>query len=383
MNLKKISLRKKHNSNGTTTLYLEYYFGFIKDLKGKTKLKRTYKFFNPAIQIITEPKNAEERRQNKELLELANNFLKSKEIESLKETFDFNKDKSQKINFINYFSKVLNERDLNISTQSSWKSTLNHLLNYCNPDTTSLNDIDEKFITGFKDFLNEAKVSNTGRKLHNNTKTTYYNILKVVINKALKEKIISKNPLSNVKGFNYQESQRQYLTEQEIYKISNTECNKAVDKQAFLFACLTGLRYSDIQALRWNQVINENGNYKIEFRQKKTKGFEYMPINKQAIQIIGKPKKSEDLVFKGLRYNNNLNNNISNWSYKAGIKKHITFHSARHTFATLVLNNGGDIYTVSKLLGHKQLTTTSIYTKIIDKTKQDTINKIPDFNFKI
>ena len=108
-----------------------------------------------------------------------------------------------------------------------------------------------------------------------------------------------------------------------------------------------------------------------------------MPINKQAVKLLGNASKPDELIFNGLYYNNNLNNNISNWCYKAGIKKHITFHSGRHTFATMLLNIGENLYTVSKLLGHKSINTTQIYAKIIDKTKQDTINNIPEFKIKI
>ena len=383
MNLKRIYLRKKPNTNGTTTLFLEYYYGFSKDIKGKLALKRKYEFFNPAIQIITEPKNADERKNNKEIEELAYNILKSKQIEVLKDTFDFNNGKKQNINFFEYFTTVLEKRNLNKSTQLSWKSTLNYLINYCNADLTTFKDIDEKFITGFRDSLNNAKVSNTGRKLHNNTKTTYFHIFKSVISEAIKEKIISENPFDNVKGFKYQESQREYLTVEEIQKLIKTECRKEVDKKAFLFSCLTGLRYSDLQGLKWNQLVKENNNYKLTFKQKKTKGLEYLPLNNQAIKILGNSGKPDELIFQGLYYNNNLSNNISNWCYKAGIKKHITFHSGRHTFATMLLNSGGDLFTVSKLLGHKNINTTLIYTKIIDKTKQEAINRIPEFKIKI
>ena len=274
MNLKKINLRKKPNQNGTTTLFLEFYYGFTKNKNGKLALKRKYEFFNPAIQIITEPKNADERKQNKEFEELASNILKNKEIDSLKNTFDFNTEKKQNVNFIDYFSTVLEKRNLNKSTQLSWQSVLKHLIGYCNPDMTTFEDIDEKFLNGFRDYLNLAKVSNTGRKLHNNTKTNYFNIVKVVLNEAVKEKIINENPFDNVKGFKHQESQREYLTVEEIEKLIKTDCNKELDKKAFLFSCLTGLRYSDIQGLKWYQLVNENGNYKLTFKQKKTKGLE-------------------------------------------------------------------------------------------------------------
>ena len=89
--------------------------------------------------------------------------------------------------------------------------------------------------------------------------------------------------------------------------------------------------------------------------------------------FMGEEGKPADRVFKGLRYSSYLNLELQKWCMKAGITKNITFHSARHTFATLQLTLGTDIYTVSKLLGNKNLKTTQIYTKIIDQKKIEAI----------
>ena len=69
---------------------------------------------------------------------------------------------------------------------------------------------------------------------------------------------------------------------------------------------------------------------------------------------------------------------IKEWTKKAGIEKHVTFHTSRHTYATWMLSKGIDIYTVSKLLGHKNLRTTEVYAKIIDETKENAVNKLTE-----
>jgi len=117
------------------------------------------------------------------------------------------------------------------------------------------------------------------------------------------------------------------------------------------------------------------GHY-IRFRQKKTKGVETQPISEQAFNLLGERAEPEERVFVGLKYSAWHNLKLQQWVMKAGITKTITFHCARHTYATLQLTMGTDIYTVSKLLGHKELKTTQIYAKIIDDKKKDAANRI-------
>src|ERR1041385_202252 len=115
----------------------------------------------------------------------------------------------------------------------------------------------------------------------------------------------------------------------------------------------------------------------IVFKQKKTKQQEYLPITEQARELLGERGIPEERVFTGLKYSAYVNVELQRWVMKAGITKRITFHCARHTHATLLLSNGVDIYTVSKLLGHKQISTTQIYGKIIDQKKIEAINLLP------
>ena len=113
----------------------------------------------------------------------------------------------------------------------------------------------------------------------------------------------------------------------------------------------------------------------LQFRQEKTDGAENLPVSNQVIELAGQRGLPQDRVFKGLKYSQ-VDQYLPKWVFKAGIDKHITFHSFRHTYATLQLASGTDIYTVSKLLGHKHLTTTQIYTKITDEKKKQAANKI-------
>ncbi len=135
---------------------------------------------------------------------------------------------------------------------------------------------------------------------------------------------------------------------------------------------------SDVKSITWGKIRHTEGaGWHLEYTQKKTKGAEILPISDQAVNILGERKTNEDQIFKNLSYHTHMNNQLQQWVTDAGIGKKITFHCARHTFATLQLSMDTDIYTVSKLLGHRHLKTTEIYAKVIDKKKIDAVKKIP------
>nr|WP_262887301.1 site-specific integrase [Flavobacterium solisilvae] len=193
--------------------------------------------------------------------------------------------------------------------------------------------------------------------------------------------MIAENPINRVKGIKEKESNRQYLTLDELQKLVKTDCDYPIMKDAFIFSSLTGLRFSDIKSLKWKNITYDSQNgYIIKFTQQKTKGVENLPISEQAIRIIGERKHDDDFVFSSLIYSAYHNKILHKWIEKAGIDKHITFHCARHSFATLQLTMNIDIYTVSKLLGHRHLKTTEIYAKVIDKKKINAVANMPDLN---
>lgn len=101
-----------------------------------------------------------------------------------------------------------------------------------------------------------------------------------------------------------------------------------------------------------------------------------MPIGDEATQLLGERGDKDAKVFPGLTYSAYENKHLYQWIGLAGIEKNITFHCFRHTYAVLQLELGADLYTVSKMLGHRDLKTTQIYAKIVDKTKQDAANRI-------
>ena len=151
-------------------------------------------------------------------------------------------------------------------------------------------------------------------------------------------------------------------------------------RRAFLFACLCGLRYSDVRSLTWAEVHEEDGRVRLIFTQVKTGGREYLDLSEQAAELMGVRGKPLERVFPELARvtNTATNRRVRRIAKAAGIDKHLSFHCSRHTFGTMMLSLDTDIYTVSKLLGHRSIQSTQVYTKIMDKKKREAVDKIPD-----
>ena len=182
---------------------------------------------------------------------------------------------------------------------------------------------------------------------------------------------------SKISPIKAEETQRKFLTIEEAKSLYKTDCSLPVLKQAALFSIFTGLRFSDIKKMTWGEIEFIAGNgYFIHFRQEKTEDFEVMPIPEQAFALLGERKEPTTKVFQDLSYSDWTNRILAKWLNNAGITKDVTFHSFRHTYATLQLSKGTSLFTVSKMLGHRDIKTTQIYAKIIDQTKREATNKI-------
>ncbi|MEO4971044.1 site-specific integrase, partial [Bacteroides uniformis] len=192
------------------------------------------------------------------------------------------------------------------------------------------------------------------------------------LNMAVDDDVLSVNPGLAIdrKAICGEETPREYLTIDEVRKLIEADAPRADVKIAFLFSCFCGLRLSDVRALQWKKIIEDNGNIHMELRQKKTGRMLYLPLNKQAQAYLPHTKRSaEDYVFS-LPCTSTIDLQLKKWAQNAGINKKLTYHMSRHTFATMELTMGADLYTTSQLLGHADVETTQVYAKIIDAKKE-------------
>jgi len=202
---------------------------------------------------------------------------------------------------------------------------------------------------------------------------SYFAKFKTTLKEAFKKGLLSNNLGEIIDSISPKDTHREFLFLNELQQLANTPCISEVVKKASLFSALTGLGFSDINSLDWSELRGSKGDYYIQFSTDKTESAVFLPISDQAYAFLG--EKAEGKVFKGLKYYL-VDTILPDWLLKAGINKHITFHCFRHTFATLRLLLGTDIVTVSKLLGHRDIKTTMIYVKIVDKLKRDASHRI-------
>lgn len=346
-----IRLRQKKLKNGGFSLYLDIYFNGI----------RQYEFLR--LYLIPE-RTRQDKDMNAQTLQLAQAIKAQRIVELNNGSHGFSKAKN-KVLFFDYL-----QREASKHASNGWNALQRHCKVYERNKGILITSIDPIWVAGFKAYLDTGGLSQ-------NSKKEYFAKLKQVFRTAYNEGIIADNPARGIVGFRAEDSKRTYLTLDELKQLTATPTKHEGVKRMFLFSCLTGLRYSDIDKLAWDDVQSEDGFTRLVFRQKKTKGQEYLDISEQATGIMGEPKKGESQVFRHIPHTT-LTRQLKEWVKDAGIKKTITFHCARHTFAVMMLELGADIYTLSKLLGHRDLSTTQIYAKVVDEKKRKAVELIPN-----
>jgi len=378
----KVTLRQKSISKGRKTLYLDFYPP-IPHPKTDKPTRREFL----GLYIFEKPRTPIDKQHNVDTLKIAysirqkrENYLNKPEIYSRYEKNQLRIKELGQQNFVEYFKVLANKRKA--SNHDNWMSALNYIQNFTHGEL-KFTDLNERILNEFKEYLLTTKsIKSNKTTLSQNSAVSYFNKVKAALKQAYKDGILQTDLNAKVFPIKAAETRREHLTLEELNSLVKTPCNNELLKRAALFSALTGLRFSDIQKMVWSELEYINGQgYFLKYSQKKTKGVEDLPISDQAYSLTQGTENPKDmpqdkLVFEGLKYSAYHNKHLFQWIGAAGITKNITFHSFRHTFATLQLFNGTDIYTVSKLLGHKDLKTTQIYAKIVDKAKRKATNRI-------
>ena len=378
----KVSLRQKKISKGRKSLYLDFYPPIPHPETGEPTRREFL-----GLYIFEKPKTPIDKQHNTETLQIAKNirqkrenFLNKPEIYSEYEKEQLRKKELGEQCFIEYFRKLANKRKS--SNHDNWVSALNYIKVFTS-GKLKFADLNERVLEDFKEYLLTTKSKRSDKTtLSQNSAVSYFNKVKAALKQAYKDGILQTDLNAKISPIKAVETRREYLTIEELNKLAKTPCNNDLLKRAALFSALTGLRFSDVKKMVWGELeYIEGQGYFLNFSQKKTNGVEYYPISEQAYSFTKGTENPKDMpqdkpVFDGLKYSSYHTKHLFQWLGVAGITKDITFHCFRHTFATLQLFNGTDIYTVSKMLGHKNLKTTQIYAKIVDKSKRKAADKI-------
>jgi site-specific recombinase XerD len=273
-------------------------------------------------------------------------------------------------------------------TLERYKTSLSHTIDFLkwkyNCSDIDINLIDHTFITDYEFYLRSV------RNCANNTAVKYIKNFHKVIKICIDNDWITKNPFSNYKA-KLNEVERDYLSETEIQNLINKDFSIeriALVRDIFVFSCFTGLAYVDVKNLTINNInYGIDGQKWIFTHRQKTETASKIPLLPIPEMLIEKYKNHPQCLNQNrlmpILTNQRMNSYLKEIAAVCGINKELTFHIARHTFATTVtLSNGVPIETVSKMLGHKSIKTTQHYAKILDKKVSEDMKILRDkFSF--
>lgn len=358
-------IRFKELKNGGKSIYLDIY------VDGK----RSYEFLKLSLVPETSP---EARSQNEHTLKAAN-AIKAQRILDLanKKPIAIMNEKA-KLTLVDWIKEYeqIRVKQGKASVSDHVQGCLARLTKYNN--RIKVHEVDLEFIEGFIAFLETQKNRRTKEPLAKKTVALYAGTVLWALNLAVEMEIIPSNPLqcydwASIKG---EQNTRVYLTIEELGKLKDTPYKREDVTKPFLFSCFCGLRISDVRGLKWKDLIEEDGKAHLELTQKKTGKTLYLPLSKQAREFMPEPRGDGDDCIFNIPDLHTVSKHLRLWAKEAKVTKGFTFHVSRHTFATLTLTMGADIYTTAELMGHSDVETTQVYGKIIDTKKSSAVYMI-------
>jgi len=379
-------LGAKLTSDGKESLFIEYYFGYTNEYdaaKDKNVIKKERRRESLKLYLWQVPRTPEERKHNKETLQLAEKIRFEKGQQLLEDIEGYRVKKTDKKvkNFLTYFKKYIDKytkKDVRMLDMA-----LNRFKDFLaqHPDYKKYSKVirpeqlTKDMMVQFAEYL-QTRSKGEGAK-------SVFQRFKKVINYAVEHDDMKKNPCTGVSiKVDDQMLRKDILSEDEVEQLIATHDPKQSNeiRRAFIFCLYCGLRYCDVKDLTFANI--DYSNKLLKFEQNKTKGHSansgvVVPLTDDIIDLVGKPTDDNynDLIFK-LPSQNMCNKSINRWVKAAGINKHITWHCARHSFAVNILNKGANIKTVASLLGHSGLKHTEKYTRAVDSLKTDAINSL-------
>lgn len=320
---------------------------------------------------LTVPKDPTARR---EVMALAEAIRRKREMQIAAGRYQILDPVVSKIRLIDYAKKVAEGYDK--------VSHLPKSLKYLEPfaKDTRLQDVDEVFLEGYKGFLL------TQNSIGSSTAKHYFDALKAVLARAVRERLLEMNPAKGVKAIKTREAKRPFLTIGEIQKLFDTKLQGALAQEcrrAFLLSCFTGLRLGDLKSLRWGDIQHEP-EPTISKVMNKTGEVITIPIVPSVWRILDDRKlhRRDEIVFPALAKTRGEYKPLKRWREAAGIERPFGWHAARHSFAMMSLEASGDIFAVSRLLGHSDIQVTTRYLHFMDERKRAILGALPEIEIQ-
>ena len=347
------------------SIYLEFNPP-IHDAKGKSV---RYECLN--LEIYASPETCQQIKQNKAIEEVAETIRCERYLQLVRSDYSFLAKARLDDDFLEYF------RQNGDCHGAKYQSSRLHFEQFCKGQC-KFKDINASLCERFRLYLLRAKgLQHTKTKLAKNSASAYFNAFLSIVHFAYKDNILSDDYAAMVEKISWNHDiRKEYLSSAEIKQLASTPYDDNPDVYtAGMFSIYTGLRRSDILALRWENIHHDRGRKAyLRFCIKKTGALVQLPLPLPAVRVLGE-QQSKGKVFPMLT-ESILTTHVSRWVSKAKINKHITFHCFRHTFAMQLLDKGVDIYTITALLGHRQVSSTQNYAKITPKKVLEAIMKI-------
>ena len=368
---KTVTLRTRKIKGGEQlSYYLDYYPGYRDE-----RTMKVIRHESLGIYVYAKPKNRRERDYNDRMREKAE-ALRCRRFESIvNERYDFFDKERMRGSFLSYFKDKAERKN------SKWENVYKHFERFCN-GKCRFDEVSVDLCNKFKEYLMTApQTLHTSHRLHVNSIAGYWSTFRAVLHTAYREHRIMENPNGFLDRIDTIPTEKEHLSRQELIRLADTPCRSEVLRKAFLFSCLTGLRKSDIKQLTWDRIqpYGDGGMY-VTLRMQKTQQLVNNPISNEALDLIGfydndEGRQPTDKVFKG--FNDSLTQApLKKWLRDAGITKHVSYHSSRHTFGSLQVEAGTSVYTVQHMLGHKNVATTQIYAAMADESKRESVDRI-------
>lgn len=368
-----ITLRVKELQGGRKSLYLDYYVSADKNHAHKYEFLKLY--------LLPET-SKENREKNKETIKAAKAIHAQRLLDYVHGKANIKTAKGKAftlIDYMKYYASLKSEYGQSEERAKTIDKVIKHIEAF--KGNVLLSDIDKTYCLNYIRYLASAKGFRGDAVLSKHTATHYYAVFVAVLNQAVREELIDVNPTTRVnpeerKAISPAGSTRTYLSLDELQRMIDTRCGSENVKRAFLFACFTGLRHSDIVTLQWDDIKKEGDQMFISKQMVKTRQNIIVPIGKSAKKYL--PKKDGRKYVFTLPSLSSVNLCLKTWAKRAKVNKTVSFHVSRHTFATSLLTKGADLYTVSKLMGHKDIGVTQIYAEIVNQKKVDAISLLDD-----
>jgi len=354
-----VTLRQKKNSDNSISLYLDVY----KDGKRHKEFLKECK--------LTKGSSVADRANDKDRLALAKKIAVQRAAELQANDYNMIAEHKSKVDLISYFdSYIASYTKKDIRNVVGVTNAFKEFLKQKGHKNLSVRGLTEVMVRDFAEYL-QNKCEGEGA-------ASYFARFKKMLKQAIREKIILVNPAIEVTIKRDESITKDILTLAEIQKLANTETANESIKQAFLFSCFTGLRWVDVTAIKWKHI--DRNNRMLSIVQAKTGVRVTMQLHNSAIGLLPEQGKPEEFVYK-LPSHTGAAKTLKAWVKRAEIDKHITWHCARHSFATNLITLKSDVTIVSQLLGHNSLKYTLRYTHIADDLKRAAVDSLPELTF--